>query len=229
MFPQKAKSPRPTYRFACFILVLFPLTLLVGGNRPFGNAFNATAASRIQEVHSLEQGKPIARELAGNQTHSYQITASAGQLLHVVVEQQGIDVVVVLYDPNRKKIAEVDSPNGNQGPESLILIVEASGDYRLEIHSLEENAAPGPTNRYSEPTLFLLFLKYRSNSGRSQHAASFGCFSTGFSRPRESWPRVGLRTGNSKYSKSFAGSHVPLVSTANDGNFALHISVTVRL
>ncbi len=143
--PQNGKSLRPTYRFACFILILFLPTLLVHGNCGFGNALNATASPKPQDVKKLEPGKRLSGELAGNQTRSYEITVSAGQFLHVVVEQLGIDVVVVLYDPNGKKVAEIDSPNGTQGPEPLIIVSEASGLYRLEIRSLEQAA---PTGRY---------------------------------------------------------------------------------
>src|ERR1041384_8721041 len=143
--PQNAKSPQLTHRYACFILVLLLLTSLAAGARTFANPVKATVASRIQEVQQLKHGRPIARELAGNQKHTYKIAVSAGQFLHIVVEQLGIDVVVTLYDPNGKKVAEVDSPNGTQGPEPLMIIAEASGVYQLEIRSLEQAA---PAGRY---------------------------------------------------------------------------------
>jgi tetratricopeptide (TPR) repeat protein/CHAT domain-containing protein len=88
-------------------------------------------------------GKPIERELSGGQSHSYQITVAAGQYMHVVVDQRGIDVVVTLYAPDGKRLTEVDSPNGAHGPEPVSLIAETNGTYRLEVRSLEENAEPG--------------------------------------------------------------------------------------
>jgi len=60
------------------------------------------------QIPTLEQGKPIERELAGDAAHSYRIALTAGQYLHVVVEQKGIDAVVALFAPDGKKIAEVD-------------------------------------------------------------------------------------------------------------------------
>src|SRR5262245_36059475 len=96
-----------------------------------------------QEAIPLELGKPIERELAGGQSHAYRITLAAGQYLNVVVEQRGIDVVVTLLGPDCKKLIEVDSPNGDQGPEPLKWIVEAAGIYRLEVRSLEREAKPG--------------------------------------------------------------------------------------
>ncbi len=72
-----------------------------------------------QTPRPLETGKPIERELAGGQQHLYQLSLSAGQYLHVVVEQRGIDVVVTLFGPTGQKLLEVDSPNGTQGPEPV--------------------------------------------------------------------------------------------------------------
>ncbi len=102
-----------------------------------------TAAQGKQDVRPLESGKPLERELAGGQAHTYEINLTANQYLHVVVEQRGIDVVVVLFRPDGKKLTEVDSPNGTQGPEPLSWIAETMGQYRLEIRSLEKEAAAG--------------------------------------------------------------------------------------
>lgn len=94
-------------------------------------------------IQQLELGKPIERELAGSGFHDYQLTLTANQYLYLVVDQRGIDVVVKLFGPDGKQIIEVDSPNGTQGPEPLSLIIDVSGSYRLQVSSLEGNAAPG--------------------------------------------------------------------------------------
>ncbi|MEW6736719.1 MAG: tetratricopeptide repeat protein [Acidobacteriota bacterium] len=91
----------------------------------------------------LEQGNPIERELTGGEAHSYEIKLTAGQFLYVVVEQKGIDVVAVLCGPNGKQLMEVDSPNGTRGPEPILFITEVTGDYRVEVRSLEKAATAG--------------------------------------------------------------------------------------
>ncbi|MGH9941319.1 MAG: CHAT domain-containing protein [Pyrinomonadaceae bacterium] len=103
----------------------------------------ASAAQNDQDAPVLEPGKPIERELAGDAAHSYRITLAANQFLHVVVEQKGIDVVVALFAPDGKKVAEVDSPNGTQGPEPISVLAEAAGSYRLGVRSLEVKAKAG--------------------------------------------------------------------------------------
>lgn len=96
-----------------------------------------------QQATALAQGTPVERELAGGQSHTFQLTLAANQYLQVVVDQRGIDVAVTLFAPDGKKLSEVDSPNGTQGPEPLFLIAETAGSYRLEVRSLEKDAAAG--------------------------------------------------------------------------------------
>jgi tetratricopeptide (TPR) repeat protein len=111
--------------------------------------------SRVQgekDVRSLEVGKSIEQELAGGQAHYYKITAEAGQYLHLVVDQRGIDVVIALYGPEDKKLIQVDTPNGAHGPEPISVITDASSSYRLEVRSLEKDA---PAGRYEVRIAYL--------------------------------------------------------------------------
>ena len=108
-------------------------------------AFCSLSSAICQSVtpQTLELNKPIEKALKGGETHTYAIELKAGQFLDLVVEQKGIDVVVSLFDPTGKKLAEVDSPNGTQGPEPLSIIVEITGNYRLEVRSMEKAAVAG--------------------------------------------------------------------------------------
>jgi CHAT domain-containing protein/Tfp pilus assembly protein PilF len=142
-------SLRATYHnlalLISLLLVLEPVALACALTPWFAqdNARPSAVAQGDKEIRLLESGKPIERELAGGQSHSYQITLTEGQYLNVVVEQRGIDVVVTLRGPDSKKLIEVDSPNGAQGPEPLQWIVEAAGIYRIEVRSLENDAKLG--------------------------------------------------------------------------------------
>ncbi|MBO0719277.1 MAG: CHAT domain-containing protein [Blastocatellia bacterium] len=113
------------------------------------SAFAATTTGErdprasAQESVLLELGKPIERELAGGQSHSYGITLASAQYLQVVVDQRGIDVVVTLFAPDARKLSEVDSPNGIAGPEPISTVADAGGSYRIEVRSLEKTADKG--------------------------------------------------------------------------------------
>ncbi|MCM3902250.1 MAG: tetratricopeptide repeat protein [Pyrinomonadaceae bacterium] len=101
------------------------------------------AAQNQGEVPRLEVDKPIERELAGEESHSYQTTLAEGQYLNVVVEQRGIDVAVVLFAPDGKQLLEVDSPSSDQGPKPLVWIAAQIGLYRLEVRSRKKDAKVG--------------------------------------------------------------------------------------
>jgi CHAT domain-containing protein/tetratricopeptide (TPR) repeat protein len=108
--------------------------------QPSANPSPTTAAATV-----LELGKPIERELAGGQSHSYQITLSEGQLVSMVVEQRGIDVMVKLFGPDGKQITEFDSEIRKQGQEPVSLAAEASGNYQIDVHAGQLNT---PAGRY---------------------------------------------------------------------------------
>ncbi|HMX26720.1 MAG TPA: tetratricopeptide repeat protein, partial [Blastocatellia bacterium] len=121
---------RPVSLSACFVLFLFTISVLP--------VWPASA-----QTQTLELGKPIERELAGGDKHQYQIGLITGRFLRVIVEQRGVDVTVALLAPDGKQLLEVDSPNGTEDEESLGWVTEAVGVYRLEVRSLEKDAAAG--------------------------------------------------------------------------------------
>ncbi|PWT88153.1 MAG: hypothetical protein C5B55_13590, partial [Blastocatellia bacterium] len=101
------------------------------------------ALSLAQQTSTLELNKPIEQELSGGASHVYRTSLSAGQFVDLVGDQKGIDIVLVLFAPDGRKVIEVDSPNGSHGPEPLTFIAETTGDYRIEVRSLEKDAKPG--------------------------------------------------------------------------------------
>jgi CHAT domain-containing protein/Tfp pilus assembly protein PilF len=133
---------------ATCIAVLLSALLLFDQCRTAGTAFaqlpdSQNSVQGEKYPSPLEAGKPIEQELAGGQAHHYKITIEAGQYMDLIVDQRGIDVVVTLFDPENKKLIEIDSPNGPNGPEPVSMIADASGSYRLEVRSLEKAAAAG--------------------------------------------------------------------------------------
>jgi CHAT domain-containing protein/Tfp pilus assembly protein PilF len=100
-------------------------------------------ADEEKEVRLLEPGNPIKRELAGGHSHTYQIRLRAGQFLKVIVEQQGIDVVVQLSGPGGEQIAEFDGEGRSQGQESASLVAEADGAYWLMARPRRKDAPAG--------------------------------------------------------------------------------------
>src|SRR6266508_1563077 len=65
------------------------------------------------------------------------------QFLKAVVEQDGIDVVAQVLGPDGKHIMECDSEGRSRGQESISLVAEVEGDYRLIVQPKEKGAPAG--------------------------------------------------------------------------------------
>ncbi|MBS1786707.1 MAG: hypothetical protein JST85_03245 [Acidobacteria bacterium] len=99
-----------------------------------------------EQSQPLAPGKPVERELSGGQTFIYTLNLNANQIVRVVAEQKGIDVVLSVMAPDGTKLFDVDSPNGTQGEELATVAARQSGAYRLAVRSLEKTA---PAGRYT--------------------------------------------------------------------------------
>src|SRR6266545_2289363 len=100
-------------------------------------------AGKEKDIHALEQGKPIRRELAGGQRHAYLIRLAADWFLKAVIEQDGIDVVARLLGPDGEQIMEFDSESRLRGMETVSQVAEAEGDYWLVVQPRQKAASAG--------------------------------------------------------------------------------------
>ena len=109
----------------------------------------------------------VQRELKGGETHSFQISLTAGQFLHAVVEQEGIDVQTSVFGPDGKQLSVSDSPNDRWGTEPILLVATTSGDYRVDVRSPHSKA---PTGRYQ---IQIIALREATTVDRGHVAAQF--------------------------------------------------------
>src|SRR5215510_10146444 len=124
------------------VLVLF---LSAANMHVFPQARSDSLNSALQQfvtLASLEPGKPIERDLAANENHSYTVTVAAGQYLLVEAEQRAIDLTLSVSDPNGKRLVETDMFRMGE-PELLFFVAETAGPYRLEVKSLGKAARKG--------------------------------------------------------------------------------------
>ncbi|MBK9315802.1 MAG: CHAT domain-containing protein [Acidobacteria bacterium] len=116
-------------------------------------AFGLLTAYALQAQSSAESGDPtqkllvagqtFTRSLVGGKTHTYSVDLVTGQFLHIVVEQRGIDLIVKIVGMNGGTVAEVDRPNGLQGPEAVSLVAQESGEYRILVIPASKRAPAG--------------------------------------------------------------------------------------
>lgn len=124
-------------------LGLAGLGLRCGPDRPAEPAKEGTAVEAVQEVQEiqiedkgrLEPGQVIEGKLPGSRGHRYEIEMQAGQYVHIVAEQKGVDVEVQLFLPTGERRPVVDSPNGANGPEEVFEVAGTGGVYHLEVRA----------------------------------------------------------------------------------------------
>ncbi|HET9227919.1 MAG TPA: tetratricopeptide repeat protein, partial [Thermoanaerobaculia bacterium] len=106
--------------------------------------FRRTALPCLLAAMSLLAARqPDQISIQGGETRVLTLEAEAGQYLGIVVEQDRIDLVIELLDPQGKTLATVDGPDYWMWEEEISLITEASGPYQLKIRPLDEKPAPG--------------------------------------------------------------------------------------
>jgi CubicO group peptidase (beta-lactamase class C family) len=91
----------------------------------------------------LKKGVAIERELVGGDRHAYRVRFKSGQFFFAIVDQRGIDVVLRITGPDGEQVAELDSPNGPEGPEPITLMAPQPGEYRIEVRPFDDGHDAG--------------------------------------------------------------------------------------
>lgn len=86
-------------------------------------------------------GSPVTAALAPGEIHRYRLALQKGQLLRLIVDQQGVDVVVAFEDPSGAQVLQADRPFGGRDQELVLAVADRSGDYSLVVRGLEESRA----------------------------------------------------------------------------------------
>jgi CHAT domain-containing protein len=134
--------------------VLVIAIILFLANQPFAeirtpqeavNAANRAVMSPVWHLQQPEAGKPVERVLVGGESHyyAYQLVLAANQYLKLIVDQRGIDVIVKMFGPDGKQVAQVDSEYRKEGQETVEWVAEAAGTYRLDVEAKFKDAASG--------------------------------------------------------------------------------------
>jgi CHAT domain len=84
------------------------------------------------EVGELVRGQRVEREIAGGESHTYQISLAAGEFARFRLEQRGIDAALIVDAPDGKQLGVMNLTLAGD-EESLSLEAAVTGDYRLTV------------------------------------------------------------------------------------------------
>jgi tetratricopeptide (TPR) repeat protein len=105
------------------------------------------AVSQTSESQSnplvLEQGKTVEREIKGGESHTYQLNLSAGQFLHVMVEQNRIDLYATLHGSGDSQLMDIKGWDHYLGKMPIYWIAAETGSYRIRVYPTNKEATNG--------------------------------------------------------------------------------------
>jgi len=166
---QNAARAPGSPKFALVSCFVFILTTVLLAPRI---VFLQSSSKETQQQQDLPLISELTRPLNGGETHSYRLALNVGEFFYALVEQQGIDVVIDLFDPTGKHIADADSPNDNWDSEPILLIANTTGNYRVDISSTNKKA---PAGRYA---IKLIALRHPTSVDKA-HVAAEDAFDAG--------------------------------------------------
>jgi hypothetical protein len=79
-------------------------------------------------------------EIKRGEEHFFKIKLTADTYYALNVQQQGIDLVVSIINKEGKLMAEVDSPNGKNGPEKILFSPDKTDEFEVGIKPLDEKS-----------------------------------------------------------------------------------------
>jgi hypothetical protein len=95
-------------------------------------------AQAQRDPNALQPGTSISRTVGRGQSHLFSIVLEKDQCAQIVVDQRGIDLIIRVHAPNRRNVAEFDSPNGAHGAENVKVVALSSGTYSIEVAPLSQ-------------------------------------------------------------------------------------------
>jgi CHAT domain-containing protein/Tfp pilus assembly protein PilF len=91
---------------------------------------------------ALADGLSLERDLHGGEAHVYPVELQAGQFLRVIVQEEGIDVIVRLLDPQGAEVVGTDWIPARSASEDLAAVVREQGIYQVEVRAANPKSAP---------------------------------------------------------------------------------------
>jgi CubicO group peptidase (beta-lactamase class C family) len=99
--------------------------------------------SCLEQGSGLKINEKIQAEIAPPDVHRYQISLGKDRFCALLVQQEGVDLLIKLIDPAGDTLRSFDTPNGRQGPEFVSFFSEKKGIYTITVSPLNQKEPKG--------------------------------------------------------------------------------------
>ena len=104
---------------------------------------NFANAISFNSEKELVAGMRLERTLSVSEKHIYTAELENGMAILAEIIQDGIDLVIDIYNPDGKLIKQIDSPNGTNGSEPIDFTANKSGKHKFVVYTLDKEARKG--------------------------------------------------------------------------------------
>jgi erythromycin esterase len=94
-------------------------------------------------ARTLNDASDFDTTITAGAVHEYTVRLDSGESANVVFRQIGIDVVIDVVGPDGKTLSSVDSPNGRNGDEPVVVVARAPGSYLLRVRPIDNREPTG--------------------------------------------------------------------------------------
>lgn len=122
-------------------LALLLAAIVVAGAILWGLQASPSVPEPRNDALERRPGISTEYQLKAGAAETFAFPLRADDFLRVVIDQQGLDVVVSLEDPGGRKLLEVDSPKGPFAHEPVEILAETAGLHRLRVRALQPEAS----------------------------------------------------------------------------------------
>lgn len=155
-------------------------------------AAGGLTATGASTARGLGARTPVAEEIAGGDTHRYEIELSSGQYVSILVAKSDLSLSLSLTGPDGHVLCAFVSRRF--GPLRLSQVTKAGGTYRVEVHSLEGDAVRRPYEMRVERVAVATIRDGKDHLATSAYAEA--------ERLRDSWTEESLRAAAAEYEKA---------------------------
>ena len=104
---------------------------------------SARVAANQPGTPHLDSDRAIERRIGHGEEHHYLLTVAAGELVHVILEQKGIDVIARVEDSDHVEIDTVQQEIMPDGEERIDVAADTTRTYTLSVAPADGVVVPG--------------------------------------------------------------------------------------